>query len=307
MMPPAKIFLLLIFSWAVFPRPLQAREEPPTSPSWPRCVPARPGSRILFLGNSYTFFNRMPAMVKAMADTKGLRPDVHMHAAPAASLQSHWNDRRARSNMEGTAWDFVILQDQSATPVRAPERTMEFGEKWCSLVRAAKGTPILMLTWGKRGASGTPDPQEQKALLETYLKLARREKAALAPVGIAWENCLKRHPGIQLYQPDGRHPTEEGSYLTACVIYFTLFGKSPLGLPGRLSLKGTRLSNLPADRARILQTVARDTCRQLFSATAGTRPATAGLQAAALSPHSAKSTRKTGTGPLPWQRTYILL
>ena len=167
MMPPAKIFLLLIFSWAVFPRPLQAREEPPASPSWPRYVPARPGSRILFLGNSYTFFNRMPAMVKAMADTKGLRPDVHMHAAPAASLQSHWNDRRARSNMEGTAWDFVILQDQSATPIRAPERTMEFGEKWCSLIRAAKGTPILMLTWGKRGASGTPDPQEQKALLET--------------------------------------------------------------------------------------------------------------------------------------------
>ena len=159
----------------------------------------------------------------------------------------------------------------------------------------------------RSGASGTPDPQEQKALLETYLKLARREKAALAPVGIAWENCLKRHPDIQLYQTDGRHPTEEGSYLTACVIYFTLFGKSPLGLPGRLSLKGTRLSNLPADRARILQTVARDTCRQLFSATAGTRPATAGLQAAALSPHSAKSTRKTGTGPLPWQRTYILL
>lgn len=181
MMPPAKIFLLLIFSWAVFPRPLQAREEPPASPSWPRCVPARPGSRILFLGNSYTFFNRMPAMVKAMADTKGLRPDVHMHAAPAASLQSHWNDRRARSNMEGTAWDFVILQDQSATPIRAPERTMEFGEKWCSLIRAAKGTPILMLTWGKRGASGTPDPQEQKALLETYLKLARREKQRSPP------------------------------------------------------------------------------------------------------------------------------
>lgn len=111
MMPPVKIFLLLIFSWAAFPRPLQAREEPPASPSWPCCVPARSGSRILFLGNSYTFFNRMPAMVKAMADTKGLRPDVHMHAAPAASLQSHWNDRRARSNMEGTAWDFVILQD----------------------------------------------------------------------------------------------------------------------------------------------------------------------------------------------------
>ena len=148
MMPPVKIFLLLIFPGQLSPpsRPGKSRPHPPPG----RAVFLHaPAAVFSFWGNSYTFFNRMPAMVKAMADTKGLRPDVHMYAAPAASLQSHWNDRRARNNMEGTAWDFVILQDQSATPVRAPERTMEFGEKWCSLVRAAKGTPILMLTWGK--------------------------------------------------------------------------------------------------------------------------------------------------------------
>ena len=210
MMPPMKIFPLLFFTWAAFPCTLQAQEKPQGESPWPRCAPARSGSHILFLGNSYTFFNRMPAMVKAMADTKGLRPDVHMHAAPAASFQSHWNDGRAREKLEGTAWDFVILQDQSATPVVAPERTMEFGGKWCSQVRAAQGTPVLMLTWGRKDASGVPDPQEQKALLATYLNLARKEKAAVAPVGIAWENCLKRHPGIALYQADGQHPTEGG-------------------------------------------------------------------------------------------------
>ena len=182
MMPPMKIFPLLFFTWAAFPCTLQAQEKPQGESPWPRCAPARSGSHILFLGNSYTFFNRMPAMVKAMADTKGLRPDVHMHAAPAASFQSHWNDGRAREKLEGTAWDFVILQDQSATPVVAPERTMEFGGKWCSQVRAAQGTPVLMLTWGRKDASGVPDPQEQKALLATYLNLARKEKAAVAPV-----------------------------------------------------------------------------------------------------------------------------
>lgn len=163
MMPPMKIFPLLFFTWAAFPCTLQAQEKPQGESPWPRCAPARSGSHILFLGNSYTFFNRMPAMVKAMADTKGLRPDVHMHAAPAASFQSHWNDGRAREKLEGTAWDFVILQDQSATPVVAPERTMEFGGKWCSQVRAAQGTPVLMLTWGRKDASSVPDPQEQKA------------------------------------------------------------------------------------------------------------------------------------------------
>lgn len=276
MMPGIKFFLLLFFTWTAFPCSLRAQEEPHAESPWPRCVPARPGSHILFLGNSYTFFNRMPAMVKAMADSRGLRPDVHMHAAPAASLQSHWNGGSARKKLEGTAWDFVILQDQSATPVVAPERTMEFGGKWCARVRSAHGMPVLFLTWGRKGASGGPEPQEQKALLDAYLDLARREKAAVAPVGIAWENCLKRHPGIPLYQADGRHPTAEGSYLAACVMYCTLFGKSPAGLPGKLSLKGVILCSIPADRARKLQTVAMDTCRQLFSPPAKNRSGAAG-------------------------------
>lgn len=275
MMPGTKIFLLLFFTWAAFPCSLRAQEEPQGKSPWPRCTPARSGSRILFLGNSYTFFNRMPAMVKAMADFKGQRADVHLHAAPAASFQSHWNDNSVRKKLEDTTWDLVILQDQSAGPVVAPERTMEFGGKWCSQVRAAKGTPVLFLTWGRKSASGVPEPQEQKALLDTYLKLARREKAAVAPVGIAWENCLKRHPGIALYEADGQHPTEEGSYLTACVMYCTLFGKSPLGLPSRLSLKGVQLCSLSTDRARKLQTVAMDTCRQLFAPPAKNRPGAA--------------------------------
>lgn len=129
---------------------------------------------------------------------------------------------------------------------------------------------------GKKGRLRRSGPAGAKSLLATYLNLARKEKAAVAPVGIAWENCLKRHPGIALYQADGQHPTEAGSYLAACVMYCTLFGKSPLGLPAKLSLKGVRLCSLPADRAKILQTVARDTCKQLFSSSAGSRPGTAG-------------------------------
>lgn len=296
-----KFFLLLFFTWTSFPCSLQAQEGQQGGTPWPRCAPARPGGHILFLGNSYTFFNRMPAMVKAMADSKGLRPDVHMHAAPAASLQSHWNDGAARQKLEDAAWDFVILQDQSATPVVAPERTMEFGGKWCARVRAARGTPVLMLTWGRKGASGVPDPQEQEALLNTYLALARKEKAAVAPVGIAWGHCLNRYPGISLYQPDGKHPTQEGSYLTACVMYCTLFGKSPLGLPANLSLNGVRLCSLPADKARKLQTAALETCRKLFSAVAGNRTGNSGPSPGALPPHSAESPRKTGGSSL-WSR-----
>lgn len=187
----------------------------------------------------------------------------------AASFSSHWNDEEAGKKLTGNSWDFVVLQDQSATPVIAPERTLEFGKKLCSLVRSGNGIPVLFLTWGRKGSSNAPDKGEQEALRDTYLKLARQEKAALAPVGIAWENCAKLHPDIKLYLEDGQHPSEQGSYLTACVMYCTLFGKSPVGLPGKLTLKGVRLCNIPQAKAKTLQTIALETCKRLFTTPAG--------------------------------------
>ncbi len=88
-------------------------------------------------------------------------------------------------------------------------------------------------------------------------------------MGIAWENCAKLHPDIKLYLEDGQHPSEQGSYLTACVMYCTLFGKSPVGLPGKLTLKGVRLCNIPQAKAKTLQTIALETCKRLFTTPAG--------------------------------------
>lgn len=123
-----KIFLLLSALWFGSAFCVQAQNLPVHEEAWPVYASARKGARILFMGNSYTFFNRMPAMVMAMADIRGLQADVHIHAAPAASFSSHWNDEEARKKLTGNSWDFVVLQDQSATPVIAPERTLEFGK-----------------------------------------------------------------------------------------------------------------------------------------------------------------------------------
>ena len=152
-----KTFLFLLGLWISCTFCVQAQNLPVPEEAWPACTPARKGARILFIGNSYTFFNRMPAMVMAMADIRGLQADVHIHAAPAASFRSHWNDEEAGKKLTGNSWDFVVLQDQSATPVIAPERTLEFGKKLCSLVRSGNGIPVLFLTRGRKGSSNAPD------------------------------------------------------------------------------------------------------------------------------------------------------
>jgi hypothetical protein len=51
----------------------------------------------------------------------------------------------------------------------------------------------------------------------------------VAPVGWAWYEAIKNRPGIKLFQADYNHPAMAGSYLTACVLYVSVFLESVEG------------------------------------------------------------------------------
>ena len=73
----------------------------------------------------------------------------------------------------------------------------------------------------------------------------------IAPVGLAWKaihddivaaNGVPTAPGnmfYDLYTNDGSHPSLSGSYLSACVMYATLTGHSPVGLNDSTNLNST--------------------------------------------------------------------
>jgi hypothetical protein len=52
----------------------------------------------------------------------------------------------------------------------------------------------------------------------------------IAPVGEAWQYVREHYPKIELYHPDGKHPSKAGTYLAACVISVTLFEESVANL-----------------------------------------------------------------------------
>src|SRR5436305_2000886 len=80
-------------------------------------------------------------------------------------------------------------------------------------------------------------PQDdQSAITKAYQELGKELKAKVAPVGIAWEMALKAERQLALHDPDKKHPNAAGTYLAACVIYGTIYGKSPEGLPGKIAM-----------------------------------------------------------------------
>ena len=63
----------------------------------------------------------------------------------------------------------------------------------------------------------------------------------IAPVGVAFIKSMKQRPVFEhipkledtakyLFDHDGRHPGNAGTYLSACVLFATLFHQSPVGL-----------------------------------------------------------------------------
>jgi hypothetical protein len=133
--------------------------------------------------------------------------------------------------------------------------------KWAEEVRKAGASAVFYLTWARKAT-----PEDQGALNYAYMQAAKESGAQVAPVGLAWAQVRERQPAIELYFPDGSHPSPAGSYLAACTLYGTIFHQNPVGLPGKISgvpvdlstakaepEKNSILVELPRDQAESIQ------------------------------------------------------
>jgi hypothetical protein len=239
-------------------------------------------TRVLFLGNSYTYFNNVPAILSELAKAgHQCSVETRMVAPGGKTLKDHWESSASREALNSQAWNFVVLQDQSTlgvnfyfegqTRVGGDELFRPYAELWANEIRKHHATPVFYLTWARRAT-----PVDQAALNYAYIQAAKTTRSLVAPVGLAWSRVRQTDPSIDLYYRDGAHPSTAGSYLAACTIYATIFGKSPVSLPSRISGvpvnleteepepgKTAVLVDLPARVATTLQTAAWSAWREL--------------------------------------------
>src|SRR5215471_15921651 len=225
-------FTLLAISVSVSPQQTAQQRNGPGRP----CV-----TRVLFLGNSYTYFNDLPAIFSELAKAgHQCAVETRMVAPGGKRLRDHWESAASHDALNSQAWDFVVLQDQSTlgtniyfegtTRVGGDEIFRPYAELWANEIRKHHAIPVFYLTWARRA---TPD--DQAALNYAYMHAAKVTHSVVAPVGLAWAGIRKTDPTIDLYYRDGSHPSPAGSYLAACAIYAAIFQKSPATLPARIS------------------------------------------------------------------------
>ncbi|KAF0246178.1 MAG: hypothetical protein FD180_920 [Planctomycetota bacterium] len=190
--------------------------------------------KVLFIGNSYTYVNDLPGTVEALAKASGQDPRLQVQGMTAggATLQVHW-DSNAAAAIRDTDWNYVVLQEQSLTPLSESGRDTLFfpyARKFHEVIQARGAKSLFYMTW-KWPDSKTP----QESLTQPYLDITRELGAQVAPAGMALELVLKRNPEFQFYADKGGHPTPAGTYLVACTFFAAIYDKSPVGLPATVT------------------------------------------------------------------------
>ena len=194
--------------------------------------------KILFIGNSYTFFNDMPMIFKSLASENGFECDVESVTHGGYWLTQHADlsdecGKRADNLLSGKKYDFVILQDNSMATVKDPERFMRGVSELCEKIKKNGAKTVLYQTWGRKEGSSelsqiSMTSEEMSLAIENkYNEAAKENGCIVAPVG-AYFRKLSSEKELELYKPDKSHPSFAGSYLAACVFFSAIFGLKPL-------------------------------------------------------------------------------
>lgn len=194
---------------------------------------------ILFIGNSYTFYNDMPtAYFETMAKNCGYDVRVESITKGAYTLEKFADPADSYGSLVnnaltgGSQYDYVILQEQSVRPAVSREAFFAGVRALNEKIRAIGAQPVLYATWGRKEGSDTLEKYSMTGdemtwkLAAAYEAIGQELEIPVVHVGLAFQQ-LRSKAAVELYNADKSHPSHTGSYLAAMSLFCKIFGADP--------------------------------------------------------------------------------
>jgi hypothetical protein len=195
--------------------------------------------RILFIGNSHTFYNAMPFQVRQILRGAGTPCEVQVVATGGMTLGWHAEQPATMSAIELGEFSHIVLQ-QKAHPFDGAGALSVDLEKLAPALQASRARVILFGAWPEKDR-----PENRKVLDGALCGAARGRGFGFAPVSSAWATIERERPEVELYDGDREHASPLGSYVTACVFARVLGHVA--GLPLRIEFAGRVLADVAPD------------------------------------------------------------
>ena len=214
-----------LLSAALFALSLAASSAPAQDAAPPKAY------RVMLVGNSLTYTNNLPALLRAVGASQGVRIDTETWAAPGGTLAERMQDGHVTASLQARPVDVAVMQEQggklAACMASAQEQrkapcaaSLRAYEQVAAAVAKSQGKTLLFATWG-------PDERWQGRLDRSIRMIAKESGGSVFNAAGALAALREAQPGINVL-PDATHPSIQGSLMLALALYRDITGQAPV-------------------------------------------------------------------------------
>ncbi len=190
-------------------------------------LPEKSSYKFLFIGNSATYVNDIPATLASLCEKKGVDIVQHQIVPGGSTLVQHSENPQVFAEI-AKGYDAVFIQENGNSITSEAERKKSLeackkigeavnatGAKFCFYVRPPYGKDL----------AGFKNFDQCKLFDEHFTPAAEEYNASCVYVNRAFAYAIK-NLSYNLWGDDNAHTNTHGAYLAVCTFYATLFGKS---------------------------------------------------------------------------------
>jgi hypothetical protein len=187
--------------------------------------------RVLFIGNSFTYFFGTPFMFKEIARSQGHQVDAVISVKGGQEFSEHLKLERSNEAITRGGYDIAFLQDTSPNPAIYADKGSEFILQASRKINdlTYKYSPNCKIVYERTWACthnnyrtyGSYERLEY--LLEKGSQLIAEQlgDVVVSPIGHGFR--IAREQNINLITSDERHQNRAGAYMKACINYLFIY------------------------------------------------------------------------------------
>jgi hypothetical protein len=185
--------------------------------------------RLLFLGNSFTYYNgglETHLRLLAQSAKTPLLMETDRVTKGGATLKILQGIPEVHTAIKNGRYDWVILQDDIPEFVDHDlSHLAEEVRRFQNEIKPTGARTALFMAWPYQRLNWVSLEQIENA----HRAVGREQGIPVAPVGSAFHHSLLMQPSLGMLGRDHEHETIHGTYLAACVILATVTGINPVG------------------------------------------------------------------------------
>ena len=174
--------------------------------------------QILFIGNSLTYTNDLPALLTNYAKSMDVQIRTSTIAFPNYALLDHLAESNIISALSKTKFKYIIVQQGPSSQAEGRAWLIEGATKLKDLADKNGATLCIFMVWPAYANYYNFD-----GVIKNHTDAALLTNSILCPVGTAWKEYIDKTNDLSYYGPDLFHPSLKGSQVAAEIIFKSLF------------------------------------------------------------------------------------